>query len=135
MGRIDGGVERCNVQKKCSICLFEKHIAEQILIGGLGLLPLALLTQTQEIHIDTSFIFSLCWLVFMISIVTMALWFYLLKKDIVKASQWLYLTPVAGYVMGYLVLGEPITRYSLAGTLLVLAGLRISHIRWREKKV
>jgi probable blue pigment (indigoidine) exporter len=41
----------------------------------------------------------------------------------VKASMWLFLCPISGFVYARLFVGEPITGYTFAGTALVLAGL------------
>lgn len=106
--------------------------AWQVFLGGLALIPAAILTHTREITYDGNFFFGLLWLTFPVSILTMALWFYLLKKDTVKASQWLYLSPVAGYIMSYFILGEKITGYAVAGTVIVIAGLYVGRLRFKD---
>lgn len=101
--------------------------AWQIIIGGIGLSPLLLFNSDDAYLIpDLNFWLNLLWLSVVVSIISVRLWFYLLKKDPVHASQWLYLAPVFGYVLSYLILGEAITGYAIAGTFVVIAGLILS---------
>nr|WP_302180151.1 EamA family transporter [Chryseosolibacter indicus] len=101
--------------------------AWQIVIGGLGLSPLLLVNRGDAYLIpDLNFWLNLLWLSVVVSIISVRLWFYLLKKDPVHASQWLYLAPVFGYILSFFVLGEAITGYAIAGTVVVIAGLILS---------
>jgi drug/metabolite transporter (DMT)-like permease len=56
-------------------------------------------------------------------------WFYDGVKAIgaARAAQFINLVPVCGVAFGALVLGEPVTGALLAGGLLVLAGLWLTH--------
>jgi drug/metabolite transporter (DMT)-like permease len=102
----------------------------QVSIGGLALLPVALLTNDiSATRLDENFIGSLVWIVVAVSIGAMGLWFYLLNQDPVKASLWLFLVPVAGYILAAIFLDEPITLYALGGTALVLVGLSLARRR------
>ena len=76
--------------------------------------------------IDINLIGYLLWSVFALSIFNLSLWFYLLKKDAIIANNWLLLNPVAGYILGAIVLEEAITEYVVIGTILVLFGLYLS---------
>jgi drug/metabolite transporter (DMT)-like permease len=63
------------------------------------------------------------------------LWFYLVRKDAVHASLWLFLCPIFGFIYAALLLKEPISIYTYAGTLLVIAGLYLAqHRKWHGSK-
>ncbi|QIZ08601.1 EamA family transporter [Priestia megaterium] len=99
----------------------------QVIIGGVILLiPTLILESGEPVTIDFHFIGYLLWSVFVLSIFNVNLWFYLLKKDAIKANNWLLLNPVAGYILAAIFLGEPITLYAVIGTVVVLLGLYIS---------
>jgi probable blue pigment (indigoidine) exporter len=97
--------------------------AWQVFIAGLLLLPLTLIAHQKENHFDTSFWFSLAWLIFPVSILAVQLWLRLLKSDAVKASLWLYLCPLFGFLYAYWLLQEPITWYTFGGTAFVMVAL------------
>ncbi|MBT2722264.1 DMT family transporter [Bacillus sp. ISL-46] len=99
----------------------------QVIIGGgILLIPTLILESGESITIDFHFIGYLLWSVFALSIFNVNLWFYLLKKDAIKANNWLMLNPVAGYILAAIFLGEAITVYAVIGTVVVLLGLYIS---------
>lgn len=98
----------------------------QTLIGGIFLIPVAYLMNNKTIILDFNFYISLFWLTVVISIFATLIWLNLLRKDTVKASKWLFLAPVFGYLLSYLILGENITLYEVTGTILVIIGLKIS---------
>lgn len=99
----------------------------QVVFGGLILvIPALLLEAGQPIKMDMNIIGYLLWSVFALSIFNLSLWFYLLKKDAITANNWLLLNPVAGYILGAILLGEPITHLSVIGAVLVLFGLYLS---------
>lgn len=113
--------------KKIDLKLSNKSInGWQTLIGGIFLIPVAYLMNTKAIILDSNFYVSLFWLTIVISVFATLLWLNLLKKDTVKASKWLFLAPVFGYLLSYLILGEEITLYEVIGTLFVIIGLKIS---------
>lgn len=99
--------------------------AWQVLIGGLLLIPFTVVMHEKENHFDLRFWLSLTWLIFPVSILAVQLWLRLLKSDAVKASLWLYLCPVFGFLYAAILLGEPITLYTLFGTALVMTALYI----------
>lgn len=102
--------------------------AWQVFLGGLVLLPLAWFSSEQRSWTpDTRFWLSVSWLIVPVSIIALQLWFYLVRRDAVKASLWLFLCPVFGFIYAAVLLREPITWYTWAGTLLVLAGLYIAN--------
>ena len=104
--------------------------AWQVLLGGICLLPFTfLLTDFSKQHYDHNFWVSVLWLV-VVSIGAVQMWLYLLKIDPVKASLWLYLCPTFGFIYAKLIMDEPITIYTVVGTLIVILGLYIG-----QKKV
>lgn len=99
----------------------------QIFIGGVLLLPFTLAFADMDTHrFDATFWKSVVWLAFAVSVVSLACWFYLLKIDTIKASMWLFLCPIFGFYYAWLLMSEPITSFTIAGTLLVLIGLILS---------
>ncbi len=113
--------------KKIDLKLSNRSInGWQTLIGGVFLIPAAYLMNNKSIILDSNFYTSLFWLTIVISIFATLLWLNLLKKDTVKASKWLFLAPVFGYVLSFLILGEPITLFEIIGTIFVIVGLKIS---------
>ena len=101
--------------------------AWQVLFGGIFLLPLTYFYYQPSLnHFDSRFYLSVTWLVFPVSIAAVQLWLYLLKIDAVKASLWLYLCPIFGFLYAYLFLSEPITLYTYIGTFFVILGLYLA---------
>jgi probable blue pigment (indigoidine) exporter len=95
----------------------------QVFIGGILLLPFTFLLHQEENHFDSTFFISLAWLIFPVSILAVQLWLRLLKADAVRASLWLFLCPVFGFIFASLLFDEPITFYTVIGTLMVMAAL------------
>ena len=110
----------------------------QLIVGGLVLLPFAIALNGPSLPVmDMNFWVALGWLVFVVSIAAMALWFYLLRADALEASTWLFLTPVFGYGLEWLLLRNPVNWTDFAGTVLVVGGLAVSGripavSRWRR---
>lgn len=94
--------------------------------GAILIIPAFLLEAGSPITADINLIGYLLWSVVALSIFNLSLWFYLLKKDAIIANNWLLLTPVAGYILGAVFLGEPITVFAVTGTAFVLFGLYLS---------
>jgi drug/metabolite transporter (DMT)-like permease len=97
----------------------------QVLIGGLLLLPFTLAFEGGGTHYDRQFWLSIGWLIIPVSIGAVQLWLYLLKEDAVKASLWLFLCPIFGFVYSTILLDEPFTVYTIIGATLVLVSLYI----------
>ncbi len=95
----------------------------QVLIGGILLIPLAIIFHQKENHFDLRFWGSITWLVVPVSTGAVQLWLYILKSDAVKASLWLFLCPIFGLLYAAMLLREPITSYTILGTVLVLSAL------------
>ena len=106
----------------------------QVLIGGILLWPFAILLHSKANHYDSRFWFSVFWLVIPVSIGAVQLWLYLLQLDVVRASLWLFLCPIFGLLFAYVLLDEPISSYTYAGTGLVLLALFLGQRAMNQKK-
>lgn len=96
----------------------------QTTLGGIFLLPLALVTYQPALnHYNFSFAASVLWLAIPVSVVAVQLWLYLLKDNVVKASFWLFLCPVSGFIIANMMMNEAIGIYTISGMMLVIAGL------------
>ncbi len=96
----------------------------QVLLGGLTLLPVTLLTaDLSTAQYDLRFWGAVWWLILPVSVGALQLWFFLIRQDPVRASLFLYLCPIFGFVYSYVLLSEPITVYTMVGTMLVIVGL------------
>ncbi|RYC71034.1 MULTISPECIES: DMT family transporter [Spirosoma] len=101
----------------------------QVLLGGFLLIPFTLLSAAFDPSVfgasnyDARFWASVFWLIIPVSVAALQLWFYLVRQDPVRASLWLFLCPIFGFLYSYVLLGEPITLYTVAGTALVVSGL------------
>ncbi|ADB36706.1 DMT family transporter [Spirosoma linguale] len=101
----------------------------QVLLGGLLLIPFTLLmayidpVPFRASTFDLRFWASVFWLILPVSVAALQLWFYLVRQDAIRASLWLFLCPIFGFVNSYLLMGEPITLYTVVGTALVIGGL------------
>jgi drug/metabolite transporter (DMT)-like permease len=96
----------------------------QTLFGGIFLLPVLLLTyQSGKNHFDFKWAGAVLWLAVIVSIFAIQLWLYLLRHDPVKASFWLFLCPVSGFIIAAIMLHEPISLYTIVGVVVVIVGL------------
>lgn len=101
----------------------------QVFIGGIMLLPFALLLHQDINNFNLRFWLSLTWLIIPVSIVAVQLWLRLLKDDAVRASLWLFLCPVFGFAYATFLLDEPFTIYTAIGAILVVAALYLGQIK------
>jgi len=96
----------------------------QLLIGGALLWPIALILEGHRTILwNWDWWGSLAWLVGGVSIGAMLLWFRLLRQGASQASLWLLLTPVIGYGLGWIFLGEPVGWRGIVACLFVMAGV------------
>lgn len=99
----------------------------QTIIGGAFMLPvLAATYQPDQNVFDAPFWVSVCWLAIPVSVGAVQLWLYLLKNNPVKASYWLFLSPIFGFIMAHFVRNETIGLYTFFGVAFVISGLYIS---------
>jgi probable blue pigment (indigoidine) exporter len=98
----------------------------QTILGGVFLSPVLWATyQPVENIFDASFWTSVCWLAIPVSIGAVQFWLYLLKNNPIKASYWLFLCPIFGFIIAYFMMKEPITIYTVFGVAFVICGLYI----------
>ena len=96
----------------------------QVFFGSLILLPFtATFYEADANHFTPSFWYAALWLVVPISIIAVQIWLYLLKAEPTKASLWLYLCPIFGFLFSSIFTKEPITIYTVFGTIFVILGL------------
>ncbi|KAA9038120.1 EamA family transporter [Ginsengibacter hankyongi] len=96
----------------------------QTLAGGIILLPVLLVTYHRDKNIfDFKWIASVLWLAIPVSIAAVQLWLYLLKDNPVKASFWLFVCPISGFIIASILLKEPLSLYTFFGVAFVIAGL------------
>lgn len=99
----------------------------QTLIGGLFLLPVLWITyEPSRNHFDFRLAASVGWLAIPVSIGAMQCWMFLLNRNAIKATYWLFLCPLFGFILAHFLLAEPLGLYTLAGVILVIAGLYIA---------
>ncbi len=102
--------------------------AYQMLIGGILLLIASPLLEQPHFVWDSSQIvkelFVLGWMILMSSIAQFVTWYYVLRNsDPNKANVYLFLIPVFGVLSGWLILGEQLHWYTLAGTVCIGLGI------------
>jgi probable blue pigment (indigoidine) exporter len=95
----------------------------QVLIGGILMLPLTLFLQEKKVIFNLSNIASIVWLILPVSILAVNIWLRLIRIDAVKASFYLFLCPIFGFIFSSIILKEPFTYYTFIGLILVLVGL------------
>jgi len=97
--------------------------AWQVLAGGVILLPLTWMFYEPINVFDGAFWWATLWLVVPVSVGAVQLWLRLVKADSVKASLWLYLCPIFGFVYSVWLFDERVTGLTVLGTGLVLGAL------------
>jgi drug/metabolite transporter (DMT)-like permease len=96
----------------------------QTLIGGLFLLPFAVWAYKPDRNSwDMRSVGAVLWLAIPVSIGAVQLWLYLLRDNAARASFWLFLCPVSGFIIANMVMKEPIGADTIMGMALVMAGL------------
>ena len=99
----------------------------QTIIGAIFLLPVLFLTyQANKNTFKSDFWLSTTWLAIAVSIGAVQFWLYLLKINPIKASYWLFLCPIFGFIIAYFMVQEPLTIYTFFGVLFVIIGLYTS---------
>ncbi len=98
----------------------------QTLFGGIVLLPFLFAFYNADKNVyDIKSIACIVWLAIPVSIGAVQLWLYLLRDNPVKASFWLFLCPVFGFIIAAVMLKEPVSLSTFIGVVLVITGLYI----------
>ncbi len=96
----------------------------QTILGGIFLLPFTLYYWKPGNNLfNPVFWLSTSWLAIGVSIGAVQTWIYLLKHNGTKASYWLFLSPIFGFIYASILIKEPIGVWTVTGTIFVLAGL------------
>ncbi len=98
----------------------------QVLLGGLFMFPLTIFLNQKPIVFSWQSGLSILWLAFPVSILAVNLWLRLVKLNTVKASFFLFLCPIFGFIFSSVLLHEPFTIHTLTGLISVISGLYIS---------
>lgn len=107
----------------------------QTFFGGLLMLPVALYTYKGAAnHYTWAFWGGTLWLAVPVSIGAVLLWLDLLKQDAIKAGMWLFICPVFGIIIAALWVHDPVSIYTVAGVIMVLAGLALSQLNRRKTR-
>ena len=105
----------------------------QTLLGGIFLLPVALLTYKHNANMfDLRFFVCILWLAIPVSIIAVQIWLFLLKDNLVTASFWLFLSPLSGYIIANIFVKEPIGIYTIVGMGLVIMGLYLVQVKKKK---
>ena len=108
----------------------------QTLLGGLFLLPFTLIFyKASANHFDKTFWLAVGWLAIPVSIFAVQLWLWLLQVNAVRAGLWLFLCPLFGFTFAAWWMRDAISVYTIAGVLLVIAGLGLSKINAKKNEV
>ncbi len=99
--------------------------AAQLLLAGVVLVPPALLLEgAPHVRWTPEVIWSLAFLVVVLSIGASMLWFWILHHgEASRVSAYFFLTPVFGLLLGALLLGEPLARLDIAALGVIAFGL------------
>lgn len=95
----------------------------QVLLGGIFMFPLTLYLNKSPIEFSYKALFSITWLIIPVSIVAVNIWLRLLKINAIKASFFLLLCPIFGFIFSSFILQEPFTWHTFVGLCLALAGM------------
>lgn len=108
----------------------------QTLIGGVLLLPFTMaFYHKSSNHFNLKFWGSVLWLAVFVSVCAIQCWLWLLKSNPLKASMWLFLTPIFGFIIAAFFLHDAISLYTVIGVALVIAALFISQMNKGAKQI
>lgn len=102
-------------------------VGYQAIVGGLTLLPVAILLEDAEsVHITSPLLQVLIYLVLAVSVGATMLWFFLVRMAHASiASTYHFLNPVFGMILGWSLLNESPTMHNFIGASLVIAGILV----------
>jgi drug/metabolite transporter (DMT)-like permease len=85
---------------------------------------LALATEDISVTWDPRFVFSLVWLIVVLSVGAILLLFYLLRDgSAASVSSYYYLVPPVTAIEAYFLFGEKVSMYGFIGTLITVVGV------------
>ncbi|MFZ5967048.1 MAG: EamA family transporter [Bacillota bacterium] len=101
------------------------HIGIEMLSGGFGLCLVGLLLgEFSRIHITTTGIGALLYLIFFGSILGYSSYIYILQKwPAAKAGTYAYVNPPVAVFLGAIFLDEPVTIFVVISTVIILVGV------------
>jgi len=98
----------------------------QFCAAGTVLLPLALTFETMQVHWTAEFVFTLAWLVLVLSIGAISLLYVLIRSGgATKVASLFYLVPPTTALMAYAMFGEKLTVTAMAGMALAAIGVAL----------
>jgi drug/metabolite transporter (DMT)-like permease len=99
----------------------------QMLVGGLGCVPIALLVEdVTAFEITPTVLLAFAYQVVFPGIVATLIWFMLIKRvSAAGASTFHFLNPIFGVAIAYVLLGEPVSAWDGIGVALVALGILI----------
>lgn len=95
----------------------------QIILGGIFMLPITLFLHEKSTVYNTTFWLSVLWMAVVVSGIAVYLWLWLLQKDAVKASYFLFICPISGFLYASIILKEPFSIYTFIGLSIVIIAL------------
>ena len=98
----------------------------QFIAAGAVLLPLALMIERRPVVWSGEFVFALAWLVIVLSLGAISLLLLLIRRGAAtQVSSWMYLVPPVTALMAWALFGEALTRLSMTGMALAVAGVAL----------
>jgi len=98
----------------------------QFSAAGLVLLPLALATETMRVHWTAEFIYTLAWLVLVLSIGAISVLYVLIRKGAAtRVASLFYLVPPCTALLAYAMFGETLSVTAMAGMALAAIGVAL----------
>ena len=98
----------------------------QFCAAGAVLLPLALIFETMRVHWTAEFMFTLAWLVLVLSIGAISLLYLLIRSGgATKVASLFYLVPPTTALMAYAMFGEQLSLTAMAGMALAAIGVAL----------
>jgi len=103
----------------------------EMAIGGLALAPMCVWemfspASHSHFHLQLLSIGALLYLIVPCTVLAYTVWYTILeRRDASEMSPFLYIQPVVGAFLGWWLLGDPISKFTIAGALLVLVALML----------
>ncbi len=115
------------------------HIGIQMLTGGIGLTTAGLLLgEASRVRFTLKSMAAMAYLIVFGSILAYSCYIYVLRKwPSARAATYAYINPLVAVSLGFMVLGEPITYYTIISMVVILGGVimvQASQVSRREKE-